>query len=61
MSHPGAARVAVHAFKKNDQSNIIDIGHNDQEANEDERSEILSLCCCLDGVIGQLHKQVKAL
>ena len=58
MSHPGAARVAVHAFKKNDQSDIIDIGHNDQEANEDE---IVSLCCCLDGVIGQLHKQVKAL
>ena len=57
----GAARVAVHAFKKNEQSDIIGTGHDDQEDDEDERTEILSLCSCLDGVIGQLHKQVKAL
>ena len=58
----GAASVAVHAFKQNDQSDIIDTCHGDQEDDEDEeRSEILSLCYCLDGVIGQLHKQVKAL
>ena len=61
----GAASVAVHAFKQNDQSDIIDTCHGDQEDDEgEERSEILSLCYCLDGVIGQqgqLHKQVKAL
>ena len=54
----GAARVAVHAFNHNDQSDITGTGHDDQE---DKRSEILSLCSCLDGVIGQLHKQVKVL
>ena len=54
----GAASVAVHAFNHNDRSDITGTGHDDQE---DERSEILSLCSCLDGVIGQLHKQVKVL
>ena len=57
----GAARVAVHAFKQNDHSDITGTGHDDQEDDEDERSEILNLCSCLDGVIGQLHKQVKVL
>lgn len=46
-----AAKVAVHAFKQNDHSDIIGTGHDDQE---DERSEMLNLCSCLDGVIGQL-------
>ena len=55
----GAARVAVHALE---QSESTGTGHDTQEDDEDEdRIEILSLCCCLDGVIGQLHKQVKAL
>ena len=55
----GAARVAVHALK---QSEIIGTDHDNQEDDEDEdRIEVLSLCCCFDGVIGQLHKQVKAL
>ena len=48
----GAARVAVHAME---QSEITGTGHDNQEDDEDEdRIEILSLCCCLDGVIGQL-------
>ena len=55
----GAARVAVHALK---QSETTGIDNDNQEDDEDEdRIEVLSLCCCLDGVIGQLHKQVKAL
>ena len=55
----GAARVAVHALK---QSEITGTGQDYQEDDEDEdRVEILSLCRCLDGVIGQLHSQVKAL
>ena len=41
------------------QSEITGTGHDYQE--DEDRIEILSLCCCLDGVIGQLHKQVKAL
>ncbi len=58
----GAARVAVHALKRNAHHDMIGTGHDDEEDDEDEeRSEILSLCCCLDGVIGQLHKQVKSL
>ncbi|DBA82520.1 TPA: hypothetical protein ACH3X2_000744 [Trebouxia sp. C0005] len=52
----GAARVAVHALGQNGHSDIIGTGLEDEE-----RSEIHSLCCCLDGVIGQLHKQVKSL
>ena len=48
--------MAVHAFNHNDQSDITGTGHDDHE-----RSDILSLCSCLDGVIGQLHKQVKVL
>ena len=57
----GAARIAVHAFKHNGYNDTIGTGHADQEDDEDEeRSEILSLCCCLDGVISQLHKQVKS-
>ena len=52
----GAARVAVHALK---QSEITGKDHGNQE--DEDRIEVLSLCCCLDGVIGQLHKQVKAL
>ncbi len=55
----GAAGVAVHAFKQSDQDDIIGIGHGNDE--DEERSQILSLCSCLDGVIGQLHKQVKAI
>ena len=56
----GAARVAVHALKHNVLDGIID--HDDDEDDEDgERTETLNLCCCLDGVIGQLHKQVKVL
>ena len=49
----------MHAFKQNYHSNNIGTGHDDQQ--DEERSEILSLCSSLDGVIGQLHKQVKAL
>ena len=49
----------MHALK---QSEIIGTDHDNQEDDEDEdRIEVLSLCCCFDGVIGQLHKQVKAL
>ncbi len=49
----------MHALK---QSETTGIDNDNQEDDEDEdRIEVLSLCCCLDGVIGQLHKQVKAL
>ena len=34
---------------------------DEEDAEDEERSEIHSHCCCLDGVIGQLHKQVKSL
>ncbi len=48
----------MHALK---QSETTGIDNDNQEDDEDEdRIEVLSLCCCLDGVIGQLHKQVKA-
>ena len=58
----GAARVAVHALKHNVLDGIIGTDHDDNEDDEDgEKSETLNLCCCLDGVIGQLHKQVKLL
>lgn len=49
----------MHAFKQNGHRDVIDAGHANQEDDEDEeRRKILSLCC-FDGVIGQLHKQVK--
>ena len=58
----GPAGVAVNALKQNDQRDIISTGHgNDEDDENEERSEILGVCSCLDGVIGQLHKQVKAL
>ena len=53
----GAARVAVHALKHNVLNGVIGTDH-DEDA---ERTETLNLCCCLDGVIGQLHKQVNVL
>ena len=58
----GAARVAVHALKHSVLDGIIGTDHDDYEDDEDgERTETLHLCCCLDGVIDQLHKQVKVL
>ena len=59
----GAARVAVHALKHNVLDGVTGTDHDDGEDDDDDgkRTETLNLCCCLDGVIGQLHKQVKAL
>ena len=58
----GAARVAVHALKHSVLDGIIGTDHVDYEDDEDgERTETLHLCCHLDGVIDQLHKQVKVL
>ena len=55
----GAARVAVQALKHSSLDGITSTDHADDE--DGERTETLNLCCCLDGVIGQLHKQVKVL
>ena len=55
----GAARVAVHALKQNVHQDSIGTSHDDDE--DEERSETLSLCCCLDGVISHLQKQVETL
>lgn len=55
----GAARVAMHALKHNVFDGITGTDHDDYE--DGERAETLNLCCCLDGVIDQLHKQVKVL
>ena len=59
----GAARVAVHALKHNVLDGVIGTDHDDDDEDDEdgERTETLNLCCCLDGVIGQLHKQVKVL
>ena len=55
----GAARVAVHALKQNIHQDTIGTSHDDDE--DEERSETLSLYCCLDGVISHLQKQVETL
>ena len=52
----GAAKVAVHALKHNVLDGNIGTDHDDDEDDEDgERTETLNLCCCLDGVIGQVQ------
>ena len=53
----GPVRVAL---KQNVHNDALGTSHDDCANDEDaERTEILLLCCCLDEVIGQLHKQVK--
>ena len=59
----GAARVAVQALSKIDHGGITgtdNVAPEDDDADE-ERAEVLSLCSCLDGVVGQLQKQMKTL
>ena len=42
--------------------NLTSTDHGAEEDHEDEeKDELLSLCSCLDGVVGQLHKQVETL
>jgi len=59
----GAARVAVQALSQVDQSGITGTGNVAQEDDDadEERAEVLNLCSCLDGVVGQLQKQMKTL
>jgi len=57
----GAARVAVQALSQVNQSGITgNVAQEDDDADE-ERAEVLNLCSCLDGVVGQLQKQMKTL
>ena len=47
----------MHAFRQNGHSDIIGTCLEGEEGDKDEeRDEIHSLCSCLDGVIGRLHK-----
>jgi len=58
----GATRVAVLAFSQSGQSLITGTASVAPEDDEDEeRDEVLNLCSCLDGVIGQLQKQMETL
>ncbi len=58
----GATSVAVQAFSQIGQSGITGTANVAQEDDEhEERDEVLNLCSCLDGVIGQLHKQMETL
>ena len=58
----GAARVAIQALSQVDQSGITGTDTVAQEDDDDEeRDEVLNLCSCLDGVIGQLQKQMQIL
>ncbi len=57
----GAARVAVQALSQVDESGITgtdSVAQEDDDADE-ERAKVLNLCSCLDGVVGQLQKQMK--
>ena len=54
----GATRVAVLAFSQSGQSVLTGTA---SVAPEDDEDEVLSLCSCLDGVIGQLQKQMETL
>lgn len=47
----------MHALKHHVLDSVIGTGHENGEDDDDEdgeRTETLSLCCCFDGVIGQL-------
>jgi len=57
-----AARVAAQALSQVDQSSITGIDTVAQEDDElEDRDEVLKLCSSLDGVIGQLQKQLQSL
>ncbi|DBA91638.1 TPA: hypothetical protein ACH3X1_003244 [Trebouxia sp. C0004] len=59
----GAARLAVQALSQIVQSGITgtdDVAEEDDDANE-EGAEVVSLCSCLDGVVGQLQKPMNTL
>ena len=44
------------------EGSLTSTDHGAEEDHEDEeKDELLSLCSCLDGVVGQLHKQVETL
>ena len=58
----GATRVAVLAFSQSGQSGLTGTASVAPEDDEDEeRDEVLNICSCLDGVIGQLQKQMETL
>ena len=58
----GAARVAMQVLSRVSEGNLTSTDHGAEEDHEDEeKDELLSLCSCLDGVVGQLHKQVETL
>ena len=56
----GAAKIAVQAFSQMGPSAITkSVAEEDDE--DDDRDEVLNICSCLDGVVGQLHKHVEML
>ncbi|DBB17490.1 TPA: hypothetical protein ACH3X3_014510 [Trebouxia sp. C0006] len=58
----GVARVAMQVFSQINQGDIASTEHIAENDGEDEeRDELLSLCSCLDGVISHLQKQVETL
>jgi len=57
----GATRVAVLAFSQSGQSPITGTASVAADDEDEERDEVLNLCSCLDGVIGQLQKQMETL
>jgi len=57
-----ATKIAVQALSQIDRSYITETANVTQEDDEDEEGdELLNLCSSLDGVIGQLQKQMKTL
>ena len=57
-----AARVAMQVLSRVSEGNLTSTDHGAEEDREDEeKDELLSLCSCLDGVVGQLHTQVETL
>ena len=55
----GATRVAVLAFSQSGLTGTASVAPEDDE--DEERDEMLNICSCLDGVIGQLQKQMETL
>ena len=58
----GTARVAMQVFSQIHQGDITSTEHvAEQDDENEERDELLSLVSCLDGVISHLQKQVETL
>ena len=57
----GTARVAMQVFSQINQGDIISTEGAEQDDEDEERDELLSLFSCLEGVISHLQKQVETL